>query len=375
MRSTSSVAYIRGNGRITRDSVNVARFSFARLSFILCIVAVLIATNPANETQGWFPKSWWQNANVGNPKGKSPSSTTSTWFKFWLPSEKTTNYGIFALVNSNRDATVTITGLLHSVVLCHRNSANELTDALCDAISKFTTMQEKRNGFATIETVLITLTTPLHRIHPITTADNLCHGTSLLDWNHLAYSTCRIVTFLLLVSMMLSFCAYGCPLLRTKMFPWLDSVLSLFYGIDLSAIARWNLIGYPALRSMERCLSLFIYTKDAVRLNMGIGCCILILGIGGTANFIGTKFRPNSRIVGFDGVLAACQGYNVAVGKSTLFSVLSIRVDNATYFWLDVGRLLLSGNHGLLVTVVAGGMLGHVFGTMHPHWLLDTIRY
>lgn len=174
--------------------------------------------------------------------------------------------------------------------------------------------------------------------------------------------------------MVLSFCAYECPLLRTKMLPLLDSVLSLFYGIDFSAIVRWNLIGYPALRSMERCLSLFIYTKDAVRLNMGIGCCILILGIGGTANFIGTKFRPNSRIVGFDGVLAACHGYNVAVGKSTLFSILSIRVDNTTYFWLDVGHLLLSGNHGLLVTVVAGGMLGHVFGTMHPHWLLDTIR-
>lgn len=164
MRSASSVAYIRGNGRITRDSVNVARFSFARLSFILCIVAVLIATNPANETQVWFPKSWWQsaNANIGNPKGKSPSSTTSTWFKFWLPSERTTNYGIFALVNSNRDAAVTITGLLNSVVLCHRNSANELTDALCNAISKFTTMHEKRNGFATIESVFITLITPSH---------------------------------------------------------------------------------------------------------------------------------------------------------------------------------------------------------------------
>jgi hypothetical protein len=123
---------------------------------------------------------------------------------------------------------------------------------------------------------------------------------------------------------------------------------------------------------MERSISLFVFTKDAIRLNMVIGCCILILGLGGAANYIGTCFRPNSRIVGIEGVLAACHGYNVALGQSTLFSVLSIRIDNTTYFWLDVGRLLLSGNHGRLATVVIGGMLGHVFGTMHPQWLLES---
>lgn len=202
--------------------------------------------------------------------------------------------------------------------------------------------------------------------------DNLCHGNPLLDWNRLAYSTCRIITVLLLISRAISFCAYGLPLLRSKKYPGLDSLLSLFQGINVLDIVRWNLIGYPALRSMERTISLFVFTKDAVRLNMGIGCCILILGLGGTANYIGTRFRPNARIVGIDGLLAACHGYNVALGQSTLFSVLSIRVDNTTYFWLDVGRLLLSGNHGLLATVVTGGMLGHVFGTMHPHWLLES---
>ena len=205
----------------------------------------------------------------------------------------------------------------------------------------------------------------------LATVDNLCHGNPLLDWNRLAYSACRMVTFLLLVSMVISFCAYGLPLLRSKKYPWFDSLLSLFQGINFFDIVRWNLIGYPALHSMQRTISVFVSTKDAVRLNMAIGCCILILGLGGSANYIGTRFRPNSRIVGIDGVLAACHGYNVALGQSALFSVLSIRVDNTTYFWLDVGRLLLSGNHGLLVTVVIGGMLGHVFGTMHPRWLLE----
>ena len=216
------------------------------------------------------------------------------------------------------------------------------------------------------------------------TGDTLCTNTPLLDWNHLALFACQIVTLLLFISMLLSFCTYGTPWLRTKSFPWLDSVLSLSHGIGPWTVLRWNMIGYPALRSMERFISSHIYSKDAIRLNMGIGCCILILGIGATANYIGTRFRPNqARIVGLDGVLAACHGYTVAsssssssMGQSILFTmsvdgISTIRVDNITYFWLDVIRLLLfSNNRGLLATVVAGGMLGPVFGTLHPHWLL-----
>lgn len=133
--TTGSLAYVRGNGRITRDSLHVARFSFVRLYCVVAIMAVLILTNPANGTHGLFPMSWWQNTTIGIPKGKSPNST-STWFKFWLPAERTTNFGIFALQNSNRDATVRITGLLRSTILCHRNSSNELADTFCNAIGK-----------------------------------------------------------------------------------------------------------------------------------------------------------------------------------------------------------------------------------------------
>lgn len=137
MRSNTagSLAYVRGNGRITRDSLNVARFSFVRLYCVVAIVAVLILTNPANGTHGLFPMSWWQHTTIGVSKGKSPNST-STWFKFWLPSERTTNYGIFALQHSNRDAPVRIVGLLRSTILCQRKSDNELTDTFCNAIGK-----------------------------------------------------------------------------------------------------------------------------------------------------------------------------------------------------------------------------------------------
>ena len=134
--AAGSLAYVRGNGRITRQSLNVARFSFRRLVCVLGILAVLILTNPANGTHGLFPMSWWPKTTIGMTKGKSPKSKTSTWLKFWLPSERTTNYGIFALQNYNRDATVRITGLLHSTILCHLNSENELTDAFCNAIGK-----------------------------------------------------------------------------------------------------------------------------------------------------------------------------------------------------------------------------------------------
>lgn len=176
-----------------------------------------------------------------------------------------------------------------------------------------------------------------------------------------------------MASLLLSFCAYGQPILRARRYPWLDSAVSLVSGNDLVAIFRWNMIGYPALRSMQQLISTFVYNKDHIRFNMLIACTILILGVGGTANYVGTRFKPNARIFGIDGLLAACLGYNTAVGKSLLFSFFNFRVDNTTYFWLEVGRLFFSGQHDLLVTVVAGGMMGHVLGVFHRKWLVESL--
>ena len=91
------------------------------------------------------------------------------------------------------------------------------------------------------------------------------------------------------------------------------------------------------------------------------------------ANFIGTRCfsDASTQIVGRDGVLAACHGYSVALGQSVLLSIFTVRIDNTTYFWFDVGRLLLMGNYGLLATVIAGGMLGHVLGVVHPQLLME----
>lgn len=329
----SQRAYVRHDGTLTRDAPTLPRFSTGRLLFVLSVLTVLIVSNPANGMENWLPRDWWRNVRY---HATHNSSQSASWFKSKIGIERKTNYGVFALEKTY--TTITVTGLLNTANLCYFDTDDDLSRAFCNTI-----------------------------------ADNLCHGKPLLDWNDLSYATCQLMSFLLIASMLLSFCAFGLPVLRVWKYRWADSVLSLFYGINLLDVVRWNIIGYPTLASMERIISSYVYTKDAIRLNMAIGCVILILGVGGTANYVGSLIKPNERVVGLDGLLAACLGYNVAVGKSMLFSFLSVRVTNTTYFWLELGYLFLLGRHGLFIAVLAGGMLGHFFGVMHHQWLLESL--
>jgi hypothetical protein len=120
-------------------------------------------------------------------------------------------------------------------------------------------------------------------------------------------------------------------------------------------------------------ISSLIIKKESLFQNMAIGYIILVFVIGGLANHVGTQFQPSHRIVGMDGLLAACNGYSVATGKYLLFSILTFRMDNITYFWLEVSRLFLSRKYGLLFSVVSGGMLGHTFGVLQHDWLLESL--
>jgi hypothetical protein len=47
-----------------------------------------------------------------------------------------TNYGLFTLEKIQRDTAIQVSGLLNSVVLCHRNTENEISNVLCEFIGK-----------------------------------------------------------------------------------------------------------------------------------------------------------------------------------------------------------------------------------------------
>jgi hypothetical protein len=189
----------------------------------------------------------------------------------------------------------------------------------------------------------------------------------------MSFSLCRLTSIIILLSIFLSFCNRGLPYWRGLKYLWLQAVISVFEAADFWTLVRWNGIGYPALRSMERLISSFVVKRESLRQNMVLGYIILVFVIGGLANYAGTQFQPNQRVVGMDGLLAACHGYTAATGKYVLFSILTIRVDNVTYFWLEVSRLFLSRQYGLLFSVISGGMLGHTFGVLQHDWLLESL--
>lgn len=200
----------------------------------------------------------------------------------------------------------------------------------------------------------------------------------MIDWDDLPYSTCQFVSIVLIGSMLFSFCTFRRPPLRATRHQWIDSAISIFHDIRIIDVIRWNGIGYPTLRSMRRVVTPPFYTTIAVRqipkgfidANFILGCIVLIFGVGVTANFVGTRFKQNERVAGIDSLLAACLGYNVAVGNAFLFSFLNARITNTTYFWLEVGHLWLSGQYGTVVAVLTGGTLGHAFGIMHRELFL-----
>jgi len=119
-------------------------------------------------------------------------------------------------------------------------------------------------------------------------------------------------------------------------------------------------------------------------MNFCLGCLALIM-VRGAANCIARGFTSNPRVSGIDGLLAACLGYNFAVGLSPL-SILSTFLSGA-YNWLRVELsspsreplrigmlclfLLLGCYPGLVIAILTGGTLGYAFGIMHPQWLMQ----
>jgi hypothetical protein len=147
------------------------------------------------------------------------------------------------------------------------------------------------------------------------------------------------------------------------------------HGVNIIDVVRWNIIGYPALKAMRSLLSSPFYPiinrKEFIEVHFVIGCLILIIGLGGTSNYLGNRLKQNERVSGIDALLAACLGYNVAVGKSLLFTFMSTRITNSTYFWLEAVHLFFLGRYGQLIAILTGGTLGHAFGIMHHQWLIE----
>jgi hypothetical protein len=321
---------------------------------MLGILIALIFANPVNEVHTWLPRELQADATYRQP------STA------WLQSSKITNYGVFAFEHTY--TTIRVIGLSTSEDLCYMYIGGDFFQEGCAFIGKYGREKNWKPEF------LYGAQTPHTTSHP-SIASNFCHGKGLLDWNDLPYSTCQLVSMLLVGSMLLSFCAFGLPVLRAPAHPWIDSVLSMTHDISIIDVIRWNLIGYPALKAMRNLLSSPFYPiinrKEFTEVHFVIGCLILIVGLGGTANYLGNRLKQNERVSGIDGLLAACLGYNIAIGKSLLFTFMSTRITNVTYFWLEAVHLFVLGRHGLLIALLTGGTLGHAFGIMHYQWLIE----
>jgi hypothetical protein len=174
--------------------------------------------------------------------------------------------------------------------------------------------------------------------------------------------------------MLLSFCAWGRSPLQIPKLAWLDQALSVLDGLTFFDLVRWNWLGYPALKAMERLIAIHVYNKERIHVNFVIACITLLFGVGGFSNYLGSRFQDR-RVVGIDGMLAACMGYHAALGNQILLfrflGVVDLTLTN--YFWLDVVHLLLTNRLGAFAAVLTGASLGHAFATFHQQWLLERL--
>ena len=323
---TMSRSYVNAEGRLSRQHPILPTFSKRRILLIAGTFITLIVTNPANGSRFLLPDYLWTRVNYNE------RLTRSRWF----PSkQKSTNYVVVALTKDS--ARITATGALHTVELCSTASDDPLTRGVCTWIG-----------------------------------DTFCHGKPVLDTNDLPYSLTRILSISILVSILISYCAYRPIIWRIPRAPWLEQALSILEQPSWYDILRVNTCVYPALQSMHRMISTMVYERSSVNTHVVFGSMVLIVAIGMIANRLATLLT-NHRITGLDASIGACLSYQRTIGTSfILFQYQNAYLSIIHFFWFTAVTYLLDNRKGQFVAFLTGTMLGNGFGFVQRQVLVET---
>ena len=323
----TSRAFVNAEGRLSRQPSILSTFSKRRILLLAGTFITLIVTNPANGSRSLLPDYLWTRVNYNEKSAKSR----------WFPSkQKSTNYVVVALTRDS--ARITATAALHTVELCSTANDDPLTRGVCTWIG-----------------------------------DTFCHGKPLLDANDLPYSLTRILSISLLVSILLSYCAYRPILWRIPGAPWLEQALSILEQPTWYDFLRVNTCVYPALQSMHRMVSTMVYERSSVNTHVVFGGIVLIVAIGIMGNRLATLLTSH-RITGLDASIGACLSYQRTIGTSfILFQYQNAYLSIIHFFWFTAVTYLLDNRMGQFVAFLTGTMLGNGFGFIQRQIIVETL--
>lgn len=205
----------------------------------------------------------------------------------------------------------------------------------------------------------------------------LTHGKPLLwDETDLPYTAHRILCWILVLSAAVSFCFPGAPPGRLLDNSILDSLLSVFYRPHLLLdLFHANVAVYPALVELHRILPRLragsIWSTGNAQMDFFLAVIILVLGIGGGANWVASQIVAKQPIYGFASVVAASMAYcqRIALlGSPILFRYEDLFFTTADLYWAELVALFLRGTRrsfSVVITWLVAALLGSALAKYH----------
>ncbi|KAG7363515.1 hypothetical protein IV203_026876 [Nitzschia inconspicua] len=298
-----------------------AYIEWKRVACVMLPFLILLVTNPANQ-QAWRDYI-------------SPSTKKSKWL-----APRLTNFGIFSL--EEKIEGVVISGLQHHVMCPFKSPRFGST---CEVL-----------------------------------ADKLCHQKPLLwDTTDKAYTTHRLLCWVLILSSLYGFCCPKAPPRRFFAHPVADGLLaSVFYTPQylLHDLANETFCVYPTLVEMNSILpklnrsSILCTGDETVDFMISVG--IMIFLFGGGSNVIASRIdRQGSYITGFFPVIAAALGYYQRINvirTSILMNFFGCDLTATRLYWSSIGWIILTNPNSWFPRLIAwltAGLAGSFLAKYH----------
>jgi hypothetical protein len=176
----------------------------------------------------------------------------------------------------------------------------------------------------------------------------MCHQKPLL-WcpEDMAYTTHRLLCYMLIISSLYGFCCRSAPPTRVFANPIADGFLASIFCAPRNLIHDLifeNLCVHPALEEMNRIVpkldrGSFFCTGD-VNIDYAIAVVLLVLVIGGGSNLLASQIDgQRSRITGFSPVVAGALAYYQRINvirRPVLMTIFGCNMTASRLYWTNI---------------------------------------
>lgn len=213
-----------------------------------------------------------------------------------------------------------------------------------------------------------------------TSADNLCHQMPLWgDVDNLAFTTHRMVCWILIIWTAFDFCCPTAPPRRIIQNPYVDGFLfSIFYKPHnlLHDLAYETFCVYPALAEISKVIprlnSGSILSTGDNTFDFIVAVFLLVVIIGGGSNVLASRIDgQRTHVTGFAPVIAASLGYyhRINVVRNTfLMTLYGIDMTAIRLYWSSIAWIIFAYPNAWyprLVAWLAAGLGGSLLAKYH----------